>query len=171
MQIVTFADKVNVQSQPKGMALSQGKSSEHRKEQNSANEDAQEEPEAQKIGLRRQSTRTKTGKWFIKFKLLIYFNLTAKNNSDYIYFSKYKEIGAGSGPENSSKNGTNPGANESKKRKYSVKKNQCDQDKLVNESAKSAKSASFHLDRDTSNIDERQIQNDSNLIQEVGLYP
>jgi hypothetical protein len=89
--------------------------------------------------------------------LIHFFWKTAKNNSEYIYYSKYKEIGAGSGPENSSKNGTTPGANnDSKKRKGSVNKitkNQCDQDKGVNESV--CKSTSFHLDRDTSNNDER----------------
>jgi hypothetical protein len=55
--------------------------------------------------------------------------LTAKNNSEYIYYSKYKEIGSapGSGPENSSKNGVNSGANDFKKRKYS-KKNPKDHD-------------------------------------------
>ena len=96
---------------------------------------------------------------------------SAKNNSEYIYYSKYKEIGAGSGPESSSKNGGNPAANDGKKRKYNLKKNQGDQDKLVNESAKSAKSTSFHLDRDASNKYDGQVKNDSNLIQEVGLYP
>ena len=49
--------------------------------------------------------------------------LIAKNNSEYIYYSKYKEIGSapGSGPENSSKNGANSGINDFKKRKYSKK--------------------------------------------------
>lgn len=88
----------------------------------------------------------------------------AKNNSEYIYYSKYKEIGTGSGPESSSKNGANTAANEAKKRKSSVKKSQGDHEKQIQESAKSLKSSSILMERDASNNFDRKMKNDSKLI-------
>ena len=101
-----------------------------------------------------------------KQECLIYNTISsiAKNNSEYIYYSKYKEIGTGSGLENSSKNGLNSGANDSKKRKSSVKKSQVEDEKVVDESPKSPKSTSFRMDQDTSNNFDRKIKNDSKLI-------
>ena len=58
-----------------------------------------------KVFPRRASTRTKTGKLILHNRLIILFIL-AKNNSEFIYYSKYKEIG-GNG-DSGSDNVSNP---------------------------------------------------------------
>ena len=73
--------------------------------------------------------------------------ISAKNNSDYIYYSKFKEIGgdhSNSAIESSSKNGQNSNNDKVSRRKYSRK--------TANEgtngcNGKSSKSNSFHVPR------------------------